>query len=133
MFCMSNENTDAQSADILVELSQREPIFHRPEFGTSRADVERLMASDYWEVGASGQIYDRAFVFDELQRRSVTPREEVWETSDFRCRRLGSDVYLLTYYLIQNRERHTRRSTIWWRTSEGWKIIYHQGTLVQSP
>jgi hypothetical protein len=36
---------------VLAELSRREPIFHRPEFGTSRADFERMTAEDYWETG----------------------------------------------------------------------------------
>jgi hypothetical protein len=27
--------------------------------------------------------------------------------------------------------RLTRRATIWQNTSEGWKILYHQGTIVQ--
>src|SRR5215813_1182527 len=49
--------TDPELAPILAELSSREPIFHRPEFGTTRADFERMMADDFWEVGASGASY----------------------------------------------------------------------------
>lgn len=56
---------------------------------------------------------------------------EVWETTDFQCRRLAGGVYLLTYTLLQENTRKTRRSTIWQRTEEGWKIVYHQGTMVQ--
>jgi hypothetical protein len=55
----------------------------------------------------------------------------VWETTDFQCRRLAGGVYLLTYTLLQENTRKTRRSTIWQRTEEGWKIVYHQGTMVQ--
>ncbi len=40
-----------------AELSGREPIFHRAEFGTTRADFERMTAEDYWETGASGRRY----------------------------------------------------------------------------
>ncbi|HEX4029604.1 MAG TPA: hypothetical protein VHX20_04530 [Terracidiphilus sp.] len=40
------------------------------------------------------------------------------------------DVYLLTYTLLQDATRLTRRATIWQRTA-GWKIVYHQGTIVQ--
>jgi hypothetical protein len=50
---------------------------------------------------------------------------------DFRCRELAPDVYLLTYTLLQDHTRRTRRSTIWQRTDAGWKILYHQGTIVQ--
>jgi hypothetical protein len=44
---------------------------------------------------------------------------------------LAADLYLLTYTLLQDKVRLTRRSTIWQRTAEGWKIVYHQGTIVQ--
>jgi hypothetical protein len=116
--------------DMLAELASREPIFHRPELGTTRADFERMTVPDFWEVGASGRRYSRTEVHDVLEKRYATPPADVLETSDFRCRRLASDVYLLTYTLLQNNERLTRRSTIWQRTDEGWKIVYHQGTIV---
>jgi hypothetical protein len=117
--------------EVLVELSAREPIFHRPEFGTTRADFERMTAEDFWEIGASGRRYTRALVLDELEKRFAAPHEDVWGTSDFQCRRLGEQTYLLTYTLLQDRTRLTRRSTIWEQTGEGWKIVYHQGTIVQ--
>ena len=123
--------TDAELQLVLEELSGREPIFHRPEHGTHREDFERMMASDFWEVGASGASYSRQFVLDELERRHAAPHEDVWETSDFQCRQLASDVYLLTYTLLQHKTRLTRRSTIWERTADGWKIVYHQGTIAQ--
>ena len=121
----------SELAEILEELKAREPIFHRAGFGTTRADYERMTAEDFWEVGASGARYDRAFVLEELERRRQNPKPDVWETSGFECRELSSDVYLLTYTLIQDHVRVTRRSTIWRRTSDGWKIVFHQGTIVQ--
>jgi hypothetical protein len=123
--------TPSEFEDVLAELSAREPIFHRPEFGTSRADFEGMTVEDFWETGASGRRYSREFVLDELERRFSTPHEDVWETRDFCCRRLSADVYLLTYTLLQDKQRVTRRATIWQRTADGWKIVYHQGTIVQ--
>ena len=116
---------------VLAELSRREPIFHRPEFGTTRADFERMMVEDYWEPGASGRRYSRQFVLDELEKRFAAPHADVWETRDFHCRRLSEDTYLLTYTLLQDNQRLTRRATIWRSTAEGWMIVYHQGTIVQ--
>jgi hypothetical protein len=118
-------------AEVLAELSGREPIFHRPELGTTRADFEKMTADDFWEVGASGRRYSRAIVLDELEKRYADPHDDVWKTTDFRCQKLAPDTYLLTYTLVQQKERRTRRSTIWQRTAEGWKIVYHQGTIVQ--
>ena len=94
--------TPPSLAGILTELSAREPIFHRPEFGTTSADFDRLMAADYWETGASGRRYAREAILDELNRRYARgPYEDVWETRDFHVRELAPNVYLLTYTLLQ--------------------------------
>jgi hypothetical protein len=123
--------TVPELAGVLAELSAREPIFHRPEFGTSRADFERMTVEDYWETGASGRRYSRQSVLNELELRFSVPHADVWEARNFYCRKLAEDVYLLTYTLLQDHVRLTRRATIWQRTGDGWKIVYHQGTIVQ--
>ncbi len=123
-------STDPALLLILEELKRREPIFHRPEFGTTRADFEAMMHADFWEIGASGRRYSREYVLAELEKRHQHPRKEGWETSEFHCRLLGPDLYLLTYTLIQDEIRKTRRLTIWQRSHAGWKIVFHQGTVV---
>lgn len=123
--------TAPELAGVVAELSRREPIFHRPEFGTTRADFERMTAEDYWETGASGRRYSRQAVLDGLEERFSAPHADVWETRDFHCRRLSEDIYLLTYTLLQDKQRLTRRATLWQSTPDGWKIVYHQGTIVQ--
>ena len=117
----------------LEELIRREPIFHRSEFGTTRADLERMTVTDFWEIGASGRRYDRRYVLEELERRYSSPGADEWTTADFECRRLARDIYLLTYVLVQDASRRSRRSTIWQRTHDDWKIVFHQGTLVSEP
>jgi hypothetical protein len=122
--------TEPRLLDVLRELERREPIFHRPEFGTTRADFENMTEPTFWEVGASGRRYSREYVLDELEKRYANPHEDVWEAGDFHCQEIAADNYLLTYTLTQG-ERVTRRSTIWRRTGRGWKIVYHQGTIVE--
>ncbi len=117
--------------DVLQDLIDREPIFHRPEWGTTRAGFERMMSEEFWETGASGACYSRQFVLDELERRFSSPYQDTWEANGFHCQQLAPDLYLLTYLLVQNRSRRSRRATIWRHTADGWKIVYHQGTLVQ--
>jgi len=116
---------------VLDELRRREPIFHNAEFGTTTAEFERVMAPDYWEVGASGRRYSRDFILRELTRSVpfVDAATAGWETSEFGLRRLGPDTYLLTYTLDQA-GRRTRRSTIWRRSGDGWQILFHQGTII---
>lgn len=122
--------TDPALLGVLEELKAREPIFHHPELGTTRADFERMMVQDFWEVGASGRCYAREYVLTELEKRYAGEYKNVWEATDFHCRKLAEDVYLLTYTLLQG-PRKTRRSTIWQRTPAGWRIVFHQGTIVQ--
>ena len=117
--------------DVKSELMAREPIFHRAELGTTRAEFDRMMAAEFHEVGASGKRYSREFVLDLLEARHALPHDDVIEPSRFECVWLGGETYLITYDLLQDEVRRTRRSTIWRREPEGWKIVYHQGTIVQ--
>ena len=129
----SRNAPNPEDAAILTELARREPLFHRPEFGTSRADFERMTVEEFWEIGASGRRYSRDFVLDELEKRFSVPHDDLWQTRDFHCVRVANDVYLLTYTLIQNGIRVTRRSTIWRRIDHEWRAVFHQGTLVPEP
>lgn len=122
--------TDPRLADVLATLRQREPVFHRPEFGTTRRDFEDMTDADFMEVGASGRRYTRQYVIDTLAERHAVPHEDAWETSEFHCLELAPGTYLVTYTLLQDRIRRTRRASIWRRSGSAWKIVYHQGTLV---
>ncbi len=118
-------------ADILADLKKREPIFHHPsEFGRTKEDILSMTCDEFWEVGASGTSYSRDYVVELLLERYSNPDyEDIWETKDFDCLEIAPDNYLLTYILLQ-RERVSRRATIWRRTADGWKILYHQGTKI---
>jgi hypothetical protein len=124
----SADQTPSAADAVLRDLRAREPSLHRPEFGTTRADVEAMIAADFFEVGASGRRYDRDFVLGVLEQRRVDPEPDDWITRDFACRELGPTTWLLTYTLEQG-ERVTRRATIWRRATQGWVALYHQGTL----
>lgn len=125
-------HTDPNLLPVLEELKRREPIFHTLEFGASRADFEKSPAPDYWEVSASGRRYSREFILSELEKHPPVDAASVgWLSHDHALRQLGSDTYLITYTLRQL-ERITRRATIWQRSSEGWRILYHQGTIVSA-
>jgi hypothetical protein len=132
MYDHSAPKTAPELTPILEELAPREPIFHRPEFASNLMSYGLMMADDYWEFGASGRRYDRDFILEMLAK---TPPVDAavggWRTSEFHCRRLATDTYLLTYTLDQG-DRVTRRATIWRNMPSGWKILFHQGTVVQS-
>lgn len=122
--------TDGSLKAIRAELSAREPIFHQPELGTDRKTFESVTVEDFFEIGASGKLYSRNDVIDLLVERYSKPYVEDWQTSNFYCREIATDTYQLTYDLLQGEDRMTKRSTIWRRTAKGWKIVFHQGTVV---
>ena len=121
--------TAAEHLAAREELRRREPVFHHPEFGTTRADFERMTDEAFWEVGASGRRYSREYVLALLEERGRSPTDEKWEVRDFHCAEIAAGNYLVTYTLRQE-ERLTRRASIWRKTAAGWKIVFHQGTVV---
>ncbi|TWS19217.1 DUF4440 domain-containing protein [Tsukamurella asaccharolytica] len=114
---------------VLEELRRREPVFHGPSW-CSLAAFDDAVAPDFWEVGASGRRYSREHVRAVMERRLASPQDESdWGTSEFQVRAMGASVYLLTYTLAQ-RERVTRRLTVWRRRENRWSVMFHQGTVV---
>src|SRR5579863_9997299 len=94
--------TDPELQPILEELRSREPIFHSQRFGRSLEDFEVATAPDFWEVGASGRRYSRAFILAMRSRdKLVDANAAGWEASGFALRRLGPECFLLTYTLDQ--------------------------------
>jgi hypothetical protein len=87
--------------------------------------------ANFWEIGASGRRYSREYVLNVLTQRHSRPHEDVWEARDFHCTRLSADTFMVTYTLVQNTARVTRRTTIWRRQDSEWKAVFHQGTLVE--
>lgn len=131
---MANEasftHVDPALSGVLEELSHREPIFHTARFGRTLDDFERATSPDFWEVGASGRRYSRDFILAMRGKEELVDADQAgWKATGFGLRQLGPDCYLLTYTLNQN-GRLTRRATIWQRMNNGWRILYHQGTIV---
>lgn len=116
------------------QLLALEPLTHRLPPGADRAAVDALIAPAYWEVGASGAVYRRDYVIEVVTQRYATgvdPDDNARVVDDFAVRQLADGVWLATYLLLQG-ERSSRRSTLWERTPDGWRALYHQGTLSQS-
>jgi hypothetical protein len=123
-------HVDPELQTTLEELRNREPIFHTQRFGRSLEDFERATTPDFWEVGASGRRYSRAFILELRTRDELVDADNAgWKASGFALRRLGPECFLLTYTLDQAC-RLTRRATIWEKAGETWRILYHQGTVV---
>ncbi|MGE5682870.1 MAG: DUF4440 domain-containing protein [Bacillota bacterium] len=124
--------TGQKYLSIRDELLRLEAMLHHPEEGSTRKDLEAMTDELFWEVGASGNRYSRSFVLDVLVERVKNPNpDDKWVTRDAWCSEISAGNFLLAYTLIQG-ERVTRRSSIWRKYENSWKVVYHQGTIVQN-
>ena len=95
-------HTDPDLVSVLEQLRLREPIFHTPEFGSTRAEFEKATAPEYCETSASGRRYSREFILRTLEQNPpVDAVAAGWQCYDHALRWLGPDTYLLTYTLRQ--------------------------------
>ncbi|HEU4318957.1 MAG TPA: DUF4440 domain-containing protein [Acidimicrobiia bacterium] len=47
---------------------------------------------------------------------------------EFAVRQLSADTALVTYRTVGTAAQEARRSSVWVRTGEEWKLAFHQGT-----
>lgn len=113
---------------VLQELSALEPLYHAACPEANEDAFAQLVAADFWEIAASGRVYDRAYALNALKTRP-TPSPENWQTDRFAVEMLAENVYLLTYTLRQP-GRVTLRMTLWLRHGQQWQARFHQGTVV---
>ncbi|MDQ7746125.1 nuclear transport factor 2 family protein [Hydrogenophaga pseudoflava] len=116
-------------APVLDELKTLEDLYHAAFADATLADFDRLVAPGFWETGATGRRYSRAFARQVLAQRPGRPDPASWQTDEHHLQRVGEDVWLLTYRLHQP-GRVTRRTTLWRREGARWQAVYHQGTVV---
>lgn len=125
---MSPENT---STALLHHLIQRDPLYHAAYPLATLAHFDEIVAPEFWEIGASGRSYDRAFAREVLRKRSQTPAASDWQTEEAQLSTLTNDIVLLSYVLHQP-NRATRRITLWRLENAVWKAVYHQGTVISA-
>jgi hypothetical protein len=94
-------------------------------------EISRLLADDFIEFGASGSIWNKAQVVEQLPQESFTHRT----ISQLAVKPLSQHVFLVTYHchaanLGQDCTIGSLRSSIWRKRGEQWEMVFHQGTMV---
>ena len=113
-------------------LRELEESLLKPE---TRRDVEalsKLLADDFRELGASGQIYDKTEIITALPNE---PPLESYVISDFIVTELDVYVAMLNYRLETRHpgdavSRTTLRTSMWRLAEHGWQMFFHQGSPV---
>lgn len=105
-------------------LRQLEEQLLKPEIRISPADIEKLLADDFFEFGSSGNVWYKK---DCIGEDGLNVRNMI--LCDFHIHPLSTDVILTTYHLEdKTRMQHTLRSSIWKFIDGRWQMFFHQGT-----
>ena len=111
------------------ELSRLEESLWRAEVRFNLEKMEEILAEDFFEFGRSSRVYTRQEVLG-IPAEKITA---VLPLTNLRIRLLSSDVAQVTYTSIvtyADGVQRGRRSSIWSRSPQGWKLRFHQGTAI---
>jgi hypothetical protein len=115
--------TDLSAIQELEERLLSQAVRRSPEI------LDSLISDDFLEFGSSGRIWSKVDVLNGLD-----PIGE-FSLSDIQVTELGTEYALITYQLalIDDGNRTTSlRSSIWRLEDQGWRVLFHQGTLARS-
>lgn len=119
---MGNDNIK----NLLLEL---EEMLMMPVIRRSPEEVSKLLADEFIEFGASGKVWTKEQIIEELQNEP----EIKFTISDFDVRELAPDIMLARYrvksqLVDDNKVGHSLRSSIWKQIDGHWQMVFHQGT-----
>ncbi|MCS3429922.1 nuclear transport factor 2 family protein [Klebsiella sp. BIGb0407] len=127
----------ANLSALLSVIRDLEIQLHQPALRLDAERVEKLLHSDFEEIGRSGQFYNRSQTIAALKMENDHP--QIF-SADFTLKLICTDVALLRYKSFQlNGDgeiiRRTERSSIWLLSSTGkndsqWQMRFHQGTAI---
>ena len=114
---------DPSLAAVLLDLESQ---LLDPKVRQSSADIDRLLADEFVEIGSSGTIYRKRDCMGGMPAVSAS-------VSQFEAKLLAPGVALTTYRVVKQDEprphmKHTLRSSIWKLLDGRWQMMFHQAT-----
>lgn len=115
-----SESEDLSTIIQQLELSLLDPVTRR-----SADYLNKHIADEFVEFGASGKIYNKQDVIESLPFE----KERKFTVEDFSVEALSQDVVLATYKILgDDITAASLRSSIWKRINGEWQMVFHQGT-----
>ncbi|MBW8804174.1 MAG: DUF4440 domain-containing protein [Catenulisporales bacterium] len=90
--------------------------------------VAEFLDSDFVEFGASGRRWDAQSILAVMGPDNSTPESPIVAT-EISGVLLAPGIVHLTY-VSEHDGRRARRSSLWRLTDAGWRVYFHQGTLI---
>ncbi len=110
--------------DSLDEVVELELALLHPDVRRDRTWVEDVLDEDFREIGASGRLWSRQETVDGLAGEQG---EGPVAVADLEALQLADGLVLVTY--VSDRVgRRARRSSVWRRSGDRWRLVHHQGT-----
>ncbi|MBY0097946.1 DUF4440 domain-containing protein [Mesobacillus maritimus] len=105
-------------------IRQLEEKLLTPEVRSSKSELEKLLADDFFEIGSSGKVL---YKDEEIAEAGIGVVK--MKLSDFELNTLSENLVLATYRIFNElNNQHSLRSSIWKRNEGVWKMVFHQGT-----
>jgi hypothetical protein len=91
-----------------------------------------LLHQDFFAFDPYGRRLDRQRAMDAFASHGALPGlEGVARVSELEGMRISRDVVLLRY-ISRDMDQRCNRSSVWRMTRNGWRLYFHQGTLIPS-
>jgi hypothetical protein len=118
------------TTDLLAMLRELEEALHSNEVRRNPERLDQLLHPEFEEIGRSGARYNRTEMVEALLEGGEIP--EVASRS-YTASLLTEDAALLNYdsALVDQAGklyRKSRRSSLWLRSANVWRLRFHQGT-----
>ena len=113
------------------ELELLEAGLWRAETRFDREWMEGILAPGFFEFGRSGRTYSR----EDTLGMAARPIHAKLPLAEFDVRLLSPDIAQVTYTSIETYagdDQVANRSSLWARTGNGWQLLFHQATAVQT-
>lgn len=106
-----------------IEELERSLLF--PSVRQSTDQLNKLIADDFFEIGASGKIYDKKSILSRLPlEQNDAPLGKVINFETYQI----SENLIRANYTLEEKTRRTLRTSIWKRQHNNYQMIFHQGT-----
>lgn len=90
---------------------------------SSKVELDKLLANNFFEYGSSGQVHYKQDVLNTLPTENIRKFEVV----DLKVHELADTVLLVTYKTVE-KGVICLRSSVWKKHNTHWQMIFHQGT-----
>ena len=112
----------------IKELRELEESLWTAKTRFDREYMNSILSPGFFEFGRSGRIYKRE------ETINVSPQEinAALPLKNFQVHPVSDDVVIVTYIseVTYGELESGNRSSVWLKTSDGWKLQFHQGTPV---